>query len=136
MESPIWSVTTSASSARITLIPPAPPTSIAHPLPLRSFAVGSAFVGTSTSVGTRQPKLPCLGLCSRLSFERVWVTQGLSWTQPGVALDETPNTSKRKFRIGRLTSSTSNLSLLNLMLTGLQESPLSFATFVEDLSLR
>ena len=136
MGSPIWSATTSASSVRITSIPPAPPALIAHPLQLCSFAVGSAFVGTSTSAKEAEEWFPCLRSSSKLSFERVSETPGFSWTQPGAELSETPSTSRRKFRIGRLTSSTSNLSLLNLMLTRLQKSPLSFVTFVKELSLR
>ena len=72
------------------------------------FAASFFSVGTSTSVGrTRHPKLPCLGLSSRLSFERVWVTQRLPCISPGVALDKTPSTSKWKLTIGRLTSSIS-----------------------------
>ena len=75
-------------------------------LRLYFFMVGSAFVGTNTSVGgTRQSKIPCLGSRSRLFFERVWVTQKLPCIPPGVTLDKPPSTSGRKFRIGRLTSS-------------------------------
>ena len=103
-------------------------------LQLRSFAIGSTFVGTSTSVGTRQPKLPCLGLSSRLSFERVWESQGLPRIRPGVASDKTPSTSGRKFTIGRLTSSILNPS--SLMLTELQKSPTSFDSFEKDVSIR
>ena len=92
----------------------------------------STFVGTSTSVGTRQPKLLCLGLSSRLSFERVWETQGLLCIEPGVALDKTPCISERKFTIGRLTLSILNLS--SLMLIKLQKSPTSFDSFEKDSS--
>ena len=56
------------------------------------FVVGSTFVGTSTSVRTRQSKISCLGLSSRFLIERVWVTQGLPCIPPGVALDKTPST--------------------------------------------
>ena len=101
----------------------------------RSFVTGSAFVGTSTSVGTRPKEWPpCLGLSSRLSFERVWVTQGFLCTPPGVVLDKTPRTSKRKFAIGRLTSSILNSS--SLMLTELQKSPTSFDSFEKGVNLR
>ena len=65
-------------SVRIILMPPAPWAPTASHLQLRSFVIGSAFVGTSTSVRTRQSKIPCLGLSSKLSFEGVLVTQRLS----------------------------------------------------------
>ena len=84
---------------------------------LCSFVVGSAFVGASISVATRQLKLLCLGLSSTLFFERVWVTQGLLCTSPRVVLDKTPRTSKQKFAIGRFTLSI--LNPLGLMLTEL-----------------
>ena len=87
----------------------------------------STFVGTSTSVGTRQPKLLSLGLSSKLSFERVWETQRLPCIQPGVALDKTPCINERKFTIGRLILSILNLS--SLMLIKLQKSPTSFDSF-------
>ena len=71
-----------------------------------SSAIGSAFIGTNSSVGrTRQSKTSCLGLSSRFLFERVWVTQGLPCILLGVALDKTPSISGKKFRMGRLTSS-------------------------------
>ena len=75
------------------------------PFQLCSFAIWSAFVGTSISVGTRQSKISCLGLSSRVPFKTVWVTQGLPYILPRVALDKTCSTSGRKFKIGRLTSS-------------------------------
>ena len=116
-------------------IPPAPLTPTVSHLQLRSSAIGSAFVGTSSSVGrTRQSKIPCLGLSSSFLFERVWVTQGLPCIPPGVALDKTPSTSKWKFTIGRLTSGIFNPS--SLMLTELQKSPTSFDSFEKDVSLR
>ena len=118
MGSLIWNATTSVSSARIISLPPAPPAPTVPRLQLRSFMVGSTFVGTSTSVKRiRQPNPPCLGSSS-----------GLSWIPFGIELSETPSTSRRKFRIGHLTSSISNPSLLSLMLTGLQKRPLSFNT--------
>ena len=64
-----------------------------------SFVVGSSFVGASISIATRPSKLLCFGLSSKLSFKRGWVTQGLLCTPPGVALDKTSRTSKRKFAI-------------------------------------
>ena len=48
--------------------------------------------------------LPCLVSSSRLSYKRARVTQGLPCIPPGVALDKTPSTSKKKFSIGHLTS--------------------------------
>ena len=98
------------------------------------FVIGSTFVGTNTSVGTRQPKLLCLGISSRFSSERVWESQRLPRIRPGVALDKTPSTSGRKFTIGRLTLSI--LNLLSLMLIELQKSPTSFDSFEKDVSLR
>ena len=67
----------------------------------------------------------------KVSLQRVWVTQGLVYIPPGVALDKTP--SGRKFTIGRLTSSI--LNPLSLMLTELQKSPISFDFFEKDVSL-
>ena len=90
------------------------------------------FIGTSTSIGTRQPKLLCLGLSSKLSFERVWETQGLPYIQSEVALDKTPCISERKFTIGRLTLSILNPS--SLMLIKLQKSPTSFDFFEKNSS--
>ena len=85
---------------------------------LNSFVIGSVFVGTSTSVGTRPKELPfCLRLNSRLSLERVWVTQGFLCTSPEVESDKTPRTSMRKFAIGRFTLNILNSS--SLMLTEL-----------------
>ena len=71
---------------------------------------------------------------SRLSYKRVRVTHGLSCIPPGVALDKTPSTSKKKFSIRRLTSSILNPS--SLMLTELQKSPTSFDSFEKGVSLR
>ena len=62
------------------------------------------------------------------------MTQGLPCIPPGVALDKTPSTSKKKFSIGRLTSSILNPS--SLMLTELQKSPTSFDSFEKGVSLR
>ena len=74
------------------------------------FAASFLFVGTSTSIRkTRQPKIPCLGLSSRLFFKRVWVIQRLPCIPSGVALDKTLSTSGRKFKIRRLTSSSIHL---------------------------
>ena len=95
--------------------------------------VESAFVGISTSVKARHWLLR-LGLSSRLSFKRVWVTQGLPCIPLGVALDKTPNISGRKFTIGHLTSNILNPS--SLMLTELQKSPTSFDSLEKDVSLR
>ena len=95
---------TPSGSARIMLIPPAFLASTAPHLQLRPFVVGSAFVGTSTSFEARQWLL-CLRLGSRLTFERVWVTQELPCIPPGVALDKTLSASGKKCSIGRLTSS-------------------------------
>ena len=84
-------------SARIMLILPTLLTPIAPPLRLHSFVVGSAFVGTSTSVRkTKQSKISCLGLSLRLTFERVWVTQELLCIPLGVALDKTLSTNGEK----------------------------------------
>ena len=77
--------------------------------------------------------LPCLVSSSRLSYERVKVTQGLPCIPPGVVLDKTPNTSKKKLRIRRLTSSILNPS--SLMLTELQKSPTSFDSFKKGVNL-
>ena len=117
---------------KITLIYTAGVTSSNHtPFATLFFVVGLALAGTSTSVATRQLKLPCLGLSSRLFFKRVWVTQGLLCIPPGVAFNKTPN--GRKFTIGRLTLSILNPS--SLMLTELQKSPTSFDSFEKDVSL-
>ena len=96
-----------SSSTKIMSIPPAPLTPTISHLQLCSSAVGSAFVGTSSSIRrTRQSKILCLGLSSSFLFERVWVTQGLPCIPPGVILDKTPSTSSgRKSKIGCLTSS-------------------------------
>ena len=59
--------------------------------------------------------LPCLGLNSRLSFERVWVIQELLCISFGIILDTTLRTSKKKFAIRRLTSSILNPSSLMLI---------------------
>ena len=95
------------SSARIMSIPPAALIPTVSHLQLRPSVVGSAFVGTSSSIGrTRQSKILYLGLSSSFLFERVWMTQGLPCIPPGVTLNKTPNTSSgRKFKIGHLTSS-------------------------------
>ena len=60
-------------------------------LQIRSFAIRSGFVCTSTNVRTRPKKwLFALG----------WVqTQGLLCITPGVALNKTPSISRRKFRM-------------------------------------
>ena len=103
-----------------------------HGLQLYPVTVSSSstFVGTSISIETRQPKLLCLELSSRLSFERVWETQGLPCIQSGVALNKTPCISEKKFTIRCLTLSILNLS--SLMLTKLQKSPTSFDFFKKD----
>ena len=77
-------------------------------------------------------KDPLLWVESKAFFERVWVTQRLPYIPPGVMLDKTPNTSRRKFRIGRLTSDILNPS--SLMLTGLQKSMTSINSFKKDVS--
>ena len=84
MGSRAWNATTFVSSARIISLPPAPPAPIAHPLQLCSFVVGSAFVGTSSSVEARQWLL-CLGPSSKVFFERVFRTPGLSWIPSGLS---------------------------------------------------
>ena len=72
-------------SARIMVILPAPLAPITPPLRLHFFVVGSAFVGISINVGrTRQSKIFCLELSSKLSFKGVLVTQGLLWILFGV----------------------------------------------------
>ena len=114
-------------------IPPAPLTPTVSHLQLHSSVVGSVFIGTSTSIGTRQLKILYLGSSLRLFFKRVWVTQGLLYILLGVALDKTPSTKKWKFTIGRL-----NLSILNpssLILTKLQKSQTLFNSFEKDVSL-
>ena len=74
-------------------------------LRLCSFVIGSAFVGISKSVKTRQ-WLFCLKLSLKLSLERVWGTQELSYISLGVALDKIPSTSSgRKFKMGCPSSS-------------------------------
>ena len=55
------------------------------------------------------------------------MTQRLPCIPPGVVLDKTPRTSKKKFCIGRLTSSILNPS--SLMLTELQNSLTSIDSF-------
>ena len=55
------------------------------------------------------------------------MTQGVLYISPGVALDKTPSTSKKKFCIGRLTSSILNPS--SLILTELQKSLTSIDSF-------
>ena len=83
---------------------------------LCSFVIRLAFIDIHKSIGTRPKEWPpSLGLSSRLSFERVWVTQRFLCTPLGVVLDKTPRTSMRKFAIGHLTSSILNSS--SLMLT-------------------
>ena len=67
----------------------------------------------------------------KLSFGRVLVTPVLWWTLSGVELSKTLSTSRRKFTIGRLTSSILNPS--SLILTGPQKSPTSFDFFRERL---
>ena len=119
------------SSARITSIPPAPLALTAPHLQLHSFVVGSAFVGTSTSVEARQ-WLPYLGSILRRSFGRILVTPGLSWILSGVELNETPSTSRSKFRIGHLTSSIS----IEFDADGAPEESDSFDSFEKDLNLR
>ena len=104
MGSRIWSATTSASSVRTISLPPVPLAPTVPRLQLRSFVTGSAFVGTSTSCGTRLPKVPCLGLNSMLSSERVSETPGHLWIPSGIELGETPSISRRKFKIGRFIS--------------------------------
>ena len=71
--------------------------------------------------------LLCLRLSSRLSYERVRVSQEFLYILPGVALDKTPSTSKKKFCIGRLTSSILNPS--SLMLIKLQKRLISINSF-------
>ena len=66
-------------------------------------------------------------LPSSPSYKRVRVTQWFLCISPGVALDKTPKTSKRKFYIRRLNSSILNPS--NLMLTELQKSLTSIDSF-------
>ena len=105
-------------TTRIILIPPAPLVSTIPRLQLHFFVIRSAFVGTNAHVKVKKWLL-CLGLSSRLSFERVWVTQGFLYIPPRVVLDEIPKTSKRKFSIRRLTSNILNPS--SLMLTELQK---------------
>ena len=106
-------------TARIILIPPAPLASNISRLQLHFFAIRSAFVGTNAHVKVRK-WLFCLGLSSRLSFKKIWVTQVFLYIPPRVVLNETPRTSKRKVSIRRLTSNILNLS--SLMLTELQKS--------------
>ena len=66
-------------------------------------------------------------LSSRLFYERVRVIQGFLYLPPGVALDRTLSTSKKKFCIGRHTLSILNPS--SLMLTELQKSLTSIDSF-------
>ena len=94
--------------------------------------IGSTFDGINGHVEAKK-WLFCLGLSSRLSFEGVRVTQGLLCTPPGVVLDKTPKTSKRKFAIGRLTLSILNPS--SLMLTELLKSLTSIDSFKKGVSL-
>ena len=101
-------------TARIISIPPAPLASIIPPLQLHFFAIRSAFVGTNAHVKAKKWLL-CLGLSSRLSFGRVWVTQGFLCIPSRVVLDEIPRTSKRKFSIRRLTLNIFNSSSLMLI---------------------
>ena len=68
-----------------------------------------------------------LGSNSRLSYERVRVTQKFLYLPPGVALDKTPCSSKKMFCIGRLTLSILNPS--SLMLIKLQKSLISIDSF-------
>ena len=68
-----------------------------------------------------------LGQFQGFSYKRVRVTQGGLCISPGVALDKTPNTSKKKFCIRRLTLSILNPS--SLMLTKLQKSLTSIDFF-------
>ena len=51
-------------------IPPAPLAPTVPRLQLRSLVIGSAFVGTSISVATRQSKLLCLGSSLRLFLRK------------------------------------------------------------------
>ena len=120
-------------SVRIMSIPLAPLAPTVPCLRLCSFVIGSAIIGISTSVKTRQ-WLFCLGLSLKLSFVKVWVTQRLLCISPGVALDKTPSITGRKFTIGYLTSSILNPS--GLMLTELQKSPTSFDSLEENSSFR
>ena len=108
-------------------MPPAPRAPIISRLQLHSFVIGSAFIGTSISIAIRQSKLLCLGLSSKLFFDRVWVTPRLPYIPLGVAFDKTPNTSKKKFVIGRLILSILNPS--NLVLTKLQNNLISINFF-------
>ena len=68
---------------------------------------------------------------SKVSLQRVLVTQGFVYISRRVALDKIP--SRRKFTIGYLTSSI--LNPWSLMLTELQKSPTSFDSFEKDVSL-
>ena len=120
-------------SLAITSIPPTRLAPAVLCFQLCSSAIWSAFVGTSTSVGTRQSKILCLGLSLRLSFGRVWVTQEPPCIPHRVVLDKTPSTRKWKFTIGCLTLNILNLS--NLILTELQKSPTSFDSLEKDVSL-
>lgn len=61
-------------------------------------------------------------------------TVGLSWTPSAVGLNETLSSSRRKFRIGLLTSSISNPSISSLTLTEPQKSPTSFDSSGKDSS--
>ena len=67
------------------------------------------------------------GRIQGFSYERVEMTQGVLCISPGVTLDKTPSTSKKKFCIGRLTSSI--LNLLKVMLSELQKSLISIDSF-------
>ena len=117
-------------SMKIISIPPVPLASTVPRLQLRFFVIESAFVGTNAHVEAKTWLL-CFGSSSRLLYKRVLVTQGVSYISPAVTLDKTPSTSKKKFSIGRLTSS---ISITKLMLTELQKSPTSFDSFEKDSS--
>ena len=62
-----------------------------------------------------------------LSYKRVKITQEFLYISPGIALDKTPSTSKKKFYIGCLISNILNPS--SLMLTELQKSLTSIDPF-------
>ena len=71
--------------------------------------------------------LLCFRSRSKLSYKRVGMTYGFLCLPPGMALDKTPNTSKKKFCMRRLILSI--LNLLTLMLTELQKSLTSINSF-------
>lgn len=126
MVSLTWNATTFVSNMRIILPLPkllAPTAPYLRPL---SFAIGSPSNNSSTcsvEIRSKETRLFCLGLSSKLSFGRVWRTSGYLLSLFGIELIEISSIKIRQFRIGLSILSISNLFSLNSMLTGLQKSP-------------